>query len=835
MLTKSRYDTPSEPTSASTGARSRILVVDDSEDDAELVRRALRRGGLQCVITRVDDAPSFRNALSTQAWDLVIADYSQPSFGALALLQLLRELNSDMPCVVISGVAGEDRAVETMRAGAKDFVSKDRLQRLTPVIQRELAESALRRDRERVRQEEAERDLRMHEAGATLFELLRSGDFTTGNSTAVYRALTELVARTLDVDRVSVWMFDRGRTTFRCVQSFNRRDGEHTSGRSYQIDENPDYFRALELSRYVEAHSGCGDPRMPDACSAAIDDMSSQLDAAIRFRGEMVGALCLDHLGSDRRWRTHEQVFVGSIADLISLVIETNERRRTELALRESEVRYRELWQNALDGMFTVDRDGLLTSVNDAGSRLAQLPPADVVGRHFTEFISPREVKAARAGFEALVSNAIVGADPFSFTLVRHNNRRVQVEATAQRIERGGRLVEILAIVRDVSQRRHLEAQLQQSQKMEAIGRLAGGVAHDFNNLLTAIIGYSQIAAIRPDMPAAAVIDLKEITSAAHRAAALTRQLLAFSRRQVLEPRVLNINGVVSGIELMLQRLIGEEVELVTDLDVTIAHVLADPSQLEQVILNLTVNARDALPQGGRIAIRTRMASELDRRALISTDASPGPFVVLEVTDDGLGMDEDTRSHIFEPFFTTKALGTGLGLSTVYGIVQQSGGGIAVTSETGKGSTFSVFLPIALGNTDEYSMPSAVIGPTGSETVLVVEDDDRVRALACRVLRLAGYTVIEASDPQSAISIAETTGSIDLVLTDLVMPVMRGRELVERLSTIRPHARTLYMSGYREEAEVQELSGAAFLPKPFTPEALTTAVRGVLDLRSPND
>jgi len=774
----------------------------------------------------VDDEASFRQAIAEGPWDLVIADYSPPGFAANLVLEVLREADPDLPCVVIAGVAGEDRAVETMRAGARDFVPKDRLQRLAPAVQRELAEVAQRRERARVRRADEARERRLHEASVVLFELVSGGDFTTGNTPAVNRILAELVAHTLDVDRVSIWMFESGRTVFRCVESYDRRDAAHSLGGSYRVDENPEYFRALDRSRYVEAHDPAPGARGghggPDAA------VSSQLDAAIRFRGDMVGALCLDHIGPVRRWRSDEQVFVGSIADLISLVIEGNERRRAERALRESEVRYRELWENALDGMVTLDPQGRITSVNEAACGLAQRTREELQGHHFTEFVAPRDVPASLRVFARLVGGPPAGADPVSFTIIRRNGTKVQVEATAQRIERGGRLVEVLAITRDVSQRRQLEAQLQQSQRMEAIGRLAGGVAHDFNNLLTAIIGYSQIASLRPDLPAALVTDLKEIAAAAHRAAALTRQLLAFSRRQVMEPRVLNVNAVVSGIEVLLRRLIGEDVVLVTDLDADVAHVLADPSQLEQVILNLAVNARDAMPGGGRIALRTRSAVELDRAALVSAEVSPGPYVVLEVSDTGVGMDEETRSQIFEPFFTTKALGTGLGLSTVYGIVQQSGGGIAVASEVGAGSTFSVYLPVAAGTTDEYAVPAAAMGPGGHETVLLVEDDDRVRALAARVLRVAGYTVLEASEPQAAIAAADRQLELDLVLTDLVLPRMRGRELVRHLRTIRPRLRALYMSGYRQEDERQE-AGEAFLSKPFTPEALTTAVRAVLD------
>ncbi len=808
----------------------RILIVDDSPDDAELVRRALTRGGLQVVTTRVDDAQAFRRALLEQPWELVIADYSQPSFGALTVLEVLRDIATDLPCIVISGVAGEDRAVETMRAGAKDFVNKDRLQRLVPAVQRELAERENRLERESVRLEAVERDRRLRGASSGLLGLLRGSDFAAGNTAAVYAELSQLVARTLGVERVSIWVFEDERRRLRCIEAFDRSLAGHSGGQLFERRDAPAYFEALEHNRFVEAHDGAGDHAGESRSGDAL--VRSQLDAAVRLRGQMVGAVCLDHAGSRRVWRSDEQVFVGSIADLVALVMETGERQRAEKALRESEERYRELWQNALDGMWTIDPQGLVTSVNEAGSLLTGFPPHDVVGRLFTDFVVERDVAAARQHFASLVARGDYGPGPQPFNLLTRDRRSVQVEATAQRIERDGVVVEILAIVRDVTQRRALEAQLQQSQRMEAIGRLAGGVAHDFNNLLTAIIGYSQIAAIRPDMPAPAVIDLKEITSAAHRAAALTRQLLAFSKRQVLEPRVLNLNAVVSGIEALLRRLIGEDIVLGTDLDSNISHVLADPSQLEQVILNLAVNARDAMPNGGRLVLRTRTAVSLDPRALITADAAPGPYVVLEVVDTGLGMDEGTRQHIFEPFFTTKPLGTGLGLSTVYGIVQQSGGGIAVSSEPGRGSTFAVYLPVAAGNVDEQRTTTVNIGPSGHETILVVEDDDRVRMLATRVLRLAGYTVIEASDPQVAIASSMDVAAIDLLLTDQVLPYMRGAELYERLRGARPRLKVLFMSGYRDDPEAQGLPAISFLGKPFTPEVLTTAVRAVLDTRA---
>ncbi len=759
------------------------------------------------------------------AWDLVIADYSQPSFGALAVLEQLRQSQRDLPCIVISGVAGEDRAVETMRAGAKDFVSKDRLQRLAPAVQRELAEAAARRERARREAEEILREDRMRGAGPRLLDVIRSDALAEGRAQDVYGELTELVANAMHVDRVSIWLFDRERRGFECVESFDRAGSQHANGQWYAIEEHPAYFEALERSRFVEAHDAAAEQRPAADRLAAV---SAQLDAAIRVHGAMVGALCLDHVGEARRWRGDEQMFVGSIADLVALVMETQERRRTEVALRESEERYRELWQHALDGMFTLDPGGRITSVNEAGCRLIARAVDDIVGHAFTDFLPARDVDPAMAVFSELVGPTGRAGGPVAFGIRRADGSTVQVETSAQRIERDGALVEVLALVRDVSQRRQLEAQLLQSQKMEAIGRLAGGVAHDFNNLLTAIIGYSQIAAIRPGVPAPALIDLKEITSAAHRAAALTRQLLAFSRRQVLEPRVLNVNGVVTGIEVLLRRLIGEDIALVTDLATDVAPVLADPSQLEQVVLNLAVNARDAMPDGGRLVLRTRMV-EVPDHPLAMPDPGAGPWVVLEVADTGVGMDEETRTHVFEPFYTTKELGTGLGLSTVYGIVQQSGGAVAVLSTLGQGTSFHVYLPVAGGVAVEQELPSAPIGPGGSETILVVEDDDRVRALACRVLQLAGYSVLEASDPEQAIALSGEAREIHLLLADLVMPVMRGSDLFNRLRLRRPQLKVLYISGYRNATDVQDVNDAAFLPKPFTPDLLASAVRAVLD------
>ncbi len=388
---------------------------------------------------------------------------------------------------------------------------------------------------------------------------------------------------------------------------------------------------------------------------------------------------------------------------------------------------------------------------------------------------------------------------------------------------------------------RQSEEQLRQSQKMEAVGRLAGGIAHDFNNLLTGITGYGQLLGqqLGPDSPHRRYVE--EIRKASDRATALTRQLLAFSRKQLLEPKTIDLNNLVLNMNAMLRRVIGEDIQLGSSLHPGLGVVKADPGQIEQVILNLSVNARDAMPQGGRLTIRT---ANVIARAGESGGCVPdeaGPLVLLEVSDTGCGMDTETRSRIFEPFFTTKAKGkgTGLGLSMVYGIVKQSGGQIEVRSTPGQGASFSILLPRVEGAVEpDQPRPASAKVAGGSETILLVEDESMVRALARDVLKMNGYRVIEAAHGLEALAISQKhRGTIHLMLTDVVMPHMNGRELHEKLAPLRPGLRVLYMSGYAEAGIVHDGvidPGTSFIPKPFTPESLAAKVREVLDAAARN-
>jgi len=516
------------------------------------------------------------------------------------------------------------------------------------------------------------------------------------------------------------------------------------------------------------------------------------------------------------------------------------ERRQAEQARAEAEIKYRMIVERvaAISYIAEPGITGRWYYVSPQIETILGYTPDEWLqtSERWLDFIHPDD-------HAAVIEAEAIGVRQKSFQaeyrLRRKDGRTVWISDTAVIIEGSDRHPVMEGILVDISERKLMEMQSQQARRMEAVGRLAGGIAHDFNNLLTIIKGYTDLARRRAEAPELRT-DIDRIEDASERAAALVRQLLAFSRRQVLQPKNLDLNGVVRGLEQLLRRLLGEDIQLETTLAAGVGTIKADPSQVEQVLMNLVVNARDAMPEGGKLLIETCNA-ELDQKyAGEHVSVKPGPYVMLAVSDTGVGMSAETVAHIFEPFFTTKGAsrGTGLGLATTYGIVKQSGGYIWVYSEPGQGTTFKVYLP----RFEEAAEAAAAVKvttavPKGSETILLVEDDEAVRELTEMVLQSYGYHVLVAEEPTHAQKLSDTPGhNIALVLTDVVMPSISGRELVRRLTDKHPHLRVLYMSGYTDNVitsgGVLE-PGLAFLQKPFTPASLASKVREVLDAPAP--
>lgn len=519
------------------------------------------------------------------------------------------------------------------------------------------------------------------------------------------------------------------------------------------------------------------------------------------------------------------------------------ERKRAEDALRKSEEQYRILFESNPQPMWVFDLEtSRFLALNEAAVRHYGYSREQFLSMTLAD-IHPDEDAARLAGEELEKIDGLRQLGEW-----RHRSadgQTIEVEVTANATNFGGRRAGLVLINDITARKRAQEAlsasqmQLQQSQKLEAVGQLAGGVAHDFNNLLTAIIGFSDLSLRRMDEDDPIRRNLEEIKKAADRAASLTRQLLAFSRKQILEPKVLDLNAVVKDMYKMLRRLIGEDMDLATRAGADLGKVKADPGQVEQILLNLVVNARDAMPHGGKVTIETANVTLDERYAFEHVPVQTGDYVMLAISDTGCGMDKETQSHIFEPFYTTKEAGkgTGLGLSTVYGIVKQSGGFIWVYSEVGKGTSFKIYLPLVSADLRVAEKREQVL-PTdlsGDETILLVEDDEVVRRMARLILESRGYQVLAARDGREALQVfCEHFSEIDLLLTDVIMPGMSGRVLAERVAALCPELPVLYMSGYTDDAIVRHgLLGdqLEFIQKPFAPEALTRRVRSVLDTR----
>jgi two-component system, cell cycle sensor histidine kinase and response regulator CckA len=560
------------------------------------------------------------------------------------------------------------------------------------------------------------------------------------------------------------------------------------------------------------------------------------LGVPLQRSGKTFGVLVVQSYDPRFRYDEADRDLLSFVSQHIAVALE---RRRAQDAIRESEERYRLLFERNFAGVYRMTLIGRILECNDALARIFGYGSREELVDRDMAVLYP-EPRQRRQFFDALLRDRSLSS--FEMRGERRDGGAAWTFQSAALLadEHAGEVI-VEGTVVDVTERRQLEEQLRQSQKMEGIGQLAGGIAHDFNNLLTTVLGYSDMALsqLSPHDPIRE--DITEIRRAGERASNLTRQLLAFSRKQVFEPRVLDLNALLEDSGRMLARLIGEHIRFVTRLEASLGNVKADPGQLEQVIVNLVVNARDAMPDGGTLTVRTENADVDVASSRRHFGIASGRYVAMIVSDTGVGIDPETQKRIFEPFFTTKETprGTGLGLATVYGVVSQSGGQIFVDSAPGRGATFAIYLP----RVDEPAAASAAaaVSPIhrGSETILLVEDEDAVRGLTRRCLETSGYTVLQAASAEEALQIAAGfEGRLDLLLTDVIMPGVSGPELSRLLLERRPGTRVLYVSGYTDAAMASHVAldgGASFLPKPFTPETLARKVREILDAREPAD
>jgi two-component system, cell cycle sensor histidine kinase and response regulator CckA len=765
-------------TSICTAQTLRILYVEDNPHDARLCLRQLKQAGFEPMADVVGTPEEFTERLRSTHYDLVLADYRIPGWSGMAALEVLQQEQKELPFILVTGALGEAAAVECIKKGAADFIVKDHSSRLPLVVQRALEERALRE--EKTRAEAALRD-----------------------SERRFRALVE-----------------------------NSADG------SALVTADGTYVYSSPASNGVLGYT----PKELAGRNVFELIHSSELKSAREMFTQLIGEpgrvlaghFRFHHKNGSWRWvQVVGKNLLGdpSVGAVVINYRDVTESKRADDELVASEERFRKAF-NASPEPMTISHwpEGRYVDCNESFLRITGYRREEVIGRTDTEvgFWPKPEDRARCMRFleehaRAIELEVVFGA--------KSGEKRTGL-FSAEVIEIRGEQC-VLAVMKDVTERRSLEEQLRLSQKMEAVGQLAGGVAHDFNNLLTVILGYGVLLLrdLGSEDPRRA--PLEGIREAANRAAALTQQLLAFSRRQVLAPRLLDLNVVVADMDKMLRRLIGEHIELLTVLAPELGLVRADPSQIEQVIMNLVVNARDAMPTGGKLTIETADMELDEDYARRHAAVAPGPYVMLAVSDTGHGMDEETRARVFEPFFTTKAKGkgTGLGLAVVYGIIKQSGGSIWVYSELGLGTTFKAYLPKVEARPEATTANRK--SRRGTETVLLVENAAAVRSLLRGILESNGYEVLETRGAAEALEASQQhAGPIQLLLTDAVMPDMSGRELADRLKIPRPEVKVLYLSGYTDTAVVQHgllEPGVAFLQKPFTPEVLSRRVREVLD------
>ena len=761
----------------------RILILEDVPMDAELVEYELARASIPFLSRRVDSRDGFLHALEDFGPDLILSDYTLPRFDGMTALSLAKERAPNIPFLIVTGSVNEETAVGCMKAGATDYLLKSNLARIGPAI-----EAALERSRAHAQKVQAEAALA---ASERRFRSLvqNSSDLVTilaPDGTILYASdSAERIVGYAPQDLVGSSLL-----------GYLDGDGVHT------------------VRRLLQNGNGRTNGAGPiEFCLRRADGSPVWLEA--------VGTNLLTD---------------ATIRGIVLNARDVSERKRADRALRESEERYRDLFDNASDLVCMATPDGALLYVNHAWQEGTGYDDAEIGHMQLLDLIHPDSHPHYTEVLERVLSGERL--DHVELVFVPKAGQPITVEGNLSCTFKDGQPSVVRGIYRDITERKRVEEHLRRAERMQAAGKLAGGVAHEVNNMMTGVIGFSEFLLRSLEEGDPRRTDVEEIIKAGARAADVTRQLLAFTRQQFLQPQVLDVNGVVGDMEKMLRRSLGEDHLLELKLSPDAGQLRADRGQLEQVLINLVLNARDAMARHGRVTIQTASAvwDEVYAQRHGGVALPLGNYVMLAVSDTGCGMDSELQARIFEPFFTTKAIGqgTGLGLSTVYGIVKQSGGYVWVYSEPAEGSVFKIYLPAALpGQPWEPPRVPQETPEGGSETILVIEDEDVVRSLASRGLRDHGYSVMEARNGVQALQyIEQHPGTVDLVISDVVMPEMGGRELGQNLARTEPNLPVLFMSGYTGEDVVQRGlldPGAPFQQKPFTPAGLAIKVRAMLD------
>lgn len=766
----------------------RVLHLEDDRMHTEIALALLAEDGIDCDLAIVATKEAFVAALDAGQFDLILADYTLPEFDGMKALTMVRERFPYLPFIFVTGTMGEEIAIDAMKHGATDYVLKNRLSRLAPAVRRALAEAVERSERKNAE------------------EALRRSEEELRKSNEMFQAL-------LQSSPLAIFLLNEDGT----VKLWNPA-AERTFGWSEQevqgqlLPTVPDDKReefALTCDWILQGQLVIRKELQRQRKDGTLIDVS--LHAAPVFDAQ------------------------GKASSILAMVSDITERKRVDRELLQSEQKFRTAFEDAAVGMCLTGIDHRFMVVNRSLCKMLGYSAEELAALDWIEITHPHDRDKCRAWSDKILA----GEDHASSMEKRylHKDGRLVWGMVTKVLfcDDNGDPLYFINQIQDITELKNLENQLRHAQKMEAVGTLTGGIAHDFNNILTAIIGYGSLLEMKLDKNDPSRPFIEHILTAADRAANLTQSLLAFGRKQNIEQCIVDLNDIVQGVEKFLLRLLREDIELHTTIAGEACMVLVDSSQIEQVLMNLSTNSRDAMQSGGKLAIATSMIDL--GRDFVATHGygAPGRYALLTVTDTGNGMDEKTKSRIFEPFFTTKEMGkgTGLGLSMAYGIVKSHNGYITCYSEPGEGTTFRIYLPAVDAMAEPMPATSAETPPGGTETILVAEDDEQVRMLTCKLLEDFGYAVIEARDGNHALTqFLAHQEAIQLVLLDVIMPGRNGREVYEEMRKRSPGLKALFTSGYSadifQHGEFDE-SGYAFISKPVLPAELLQKIRHLLD------